>query len=281
MKLPFFTASTSPSAARTVAKSIATSVVASAGLLAGGLTIQAPAQAFSYTTNFTAELSGDDAAKGNIWLDSVTLGNGTVIDDFAMVTGAEIISNDLWIGGNTGAASADMGDLADGIQVEDASSLDIMNALNNNNLNNIIDTEDTGNFAMNLFFEESIDQVFLWERGRNSKLALQAIDAEGNTLGSLVELDYSSEWDYAGYDIDTMEIGDAQQVGSMGVSLDDFGLSSSIAGLRVVSESGFNGPDWKLMGAKRKVPEPSAMAGLSLMMGGLLLRRRRRVRGSD
>ena len=208
-------------------------------------------------------------------MDSVTLGDGTVIDDFAMVTGAEIISNDLWSGGNTGAASADRGDLADGIKVEDASNLDIMMALNNNNLNNIIDTEDTGNFAMNLFFEESIDEVFLWERGRNSKLALQAIDTEGNTLGSLVELDYSSEWDYAGYDIDTMEIGDAQQVGSIGVSLDDFGLSSSIAGLRVVSESSFNGPDWKLMGAKRKVPEPSAMAGLGVMMGGLLLRRRR------
>lgn len=258
-------------------------LIATAGIIAGGMLAvgQAPAQAFSFTSNFTHELSGNDAAKGNIWLNSVTLEDGTQLSNFTLINDAKIITNDLYTGGNSGAASADMGDKANGIKVENATSQDIATTLNNTNLNNIIDTEDSGNFAINLFFEQAVDKIFAFERGMNSDLEVQAIDSEGKTLGNVFKF-LRSNWNSAGYSIDTQEIGSAQQVGSAGVSLTDLGVDGPISGLRVVSESKFNGPDWKIFGSiaepeveSAKTPEPSAMLALGAVVGGTLLRRRR------
>ena len=259
-------------------------LIATAGIIAGGALAvgQAPAQAFSFTSNFTHEESGSDADKGNIWLNSVTLEDGTEISDFTLIESAEIITNDVYSGGNSGAASADRGDIASGIKVEDASSQDVADTLSNQNLNNIIDTEDSGNFAINLFFEQAVDNIFAFERGMNSDLQVQAIDGSGNTIGNIFKF-LRGDWDSAGYSIDTMEIGNSQKVGSSGISVADLGLSGPISGLRVVSESSFNGPDWKIFGSvadpevtNAKTPEPSVMLALGAVAGGTMLRRRRR-----
>lgn len=258
---------------------------ASAGVVASGVIAlaSAPAHAFSFTTNYTASLTGDQASQGDIFLNSVALDNGSIIDDFTLITSANIISNDIYTGGNSGAASADNGDLATtGITQEDLTNDGAKAVLNNLNLNNIIDTEDQGSFILDLNFQKAVDNIFIWERGKNSRLDIQALDNNGNLIGTKFQLPNSSAWHNAGFQIDTTEIGGSQEVGSIGVSLADLGLDSGfISAVRVSSEGkAYNGPDFKLLGSVAKdapqdVPEPSALLGLGAVVAGIATRRRR------
>jgi hypothetical protein len=241
-------------------------------LLACSLTAlsTAPAQAFSFTTKYT----GNDP-KGNILLESVLLQDGTAINNFSLVSAAKILQNDLWTGGNSGAASADLGDKATiGVSKEKPQDQHIVSALGNLNLNSIIDTEDTGRSVINVFFDQAVDQLFLWERGQNSKLDVQALDANGNTIGNVLNL-YSKNWQYAGFGIDTREIGGVQKVGSIGITLADLGVSGPITGLQVTSKATYNGPDWKVVGSAASVPEPTTIAGLGLVAGLIAASRRK------
>ncbi|AFY49109.1 PEP-CTERM putative exosortase interaction domain-containing protein [Nostoc sp. PCC 7524] len=243
-----------------------------AGLMGASLLAlwSAPAQAFTFTTNSTY----NNNPKDDIWLQSVKLNDGTIIKDFALVNQAQIIHNDKHTGGNTGAASADRGDNAQGVKAENPSNNDIAAALGNLNLNNIIDTEDSGSFTINLEFNKALDKLFFWERGRNSDLTVQALDSTGNMIGNSITLLRANSKD-AGYKIDTTEIGGAQTVGSWGVSLADLGLSGSISRIQVKAESKFSGPDFKVVGAAaQSVPEPTSLLGLALMGGMFTLSRR-------
>ncbi len=247
------------------------------GLMAAGVLAlsTSSAQAFSFTTNSTY----NNKPKDDIWLKSVQMKDGTIIDDFALVNKANIIYNDAYKGKNSGAASADKGDNAQGVVAEDPNNQQVVAALGNLNLNNIIDGEDSGKFIINLFFDQAVDKLFFWERGMNSDLAVQAIDADGNVIGNLLKI-LRSEWDDASYKIDTMEISGSQKVGSRGVSLADLGLSgySSITGIRVSADKSFNGPDFKVVGAvAQSVPEPASLLGLGLMGGMLVVSRRRQA----
>ena len=261
-------------------------------LLAGSILVGStvPAQAFSFTTN----ASPNNAPKGDVILQSIELDSGKIIDEFVLITGAEILSNDYNDGPSEadGGASSDQGDnVTDGVSEENPDASDIVSSLNNLNLNSIIDTEDgktnsdtRGSFEMNLFFDSRVSQVYLWERGMNSILGVQAIDEDGNVIGDFLELGASVlydpgqyAWDYAGFDIDTKEIQESQPVGSIGLDLSDLGVSTHIAGLRVISDSakGYNGPDFKIVGAS--VPEPTAVIGLSVVAGAMALSRRRKA----
>ncbi|MEC4986508.1 MAG: exosortase-dependent surface protein XDP2 [Oscillatoria sp. PMC 1068.18] len=238
-----------------------------------------PTYAFNFTTNFTSTLTGDDAAKGDIWLNSIESEAGEVFNNFSLVTGGEIISNDIWTEEEVGASSADKGDLATvGIQKENITDEDLTSVLGNLNLNSIIDTEDTGKSAINLFFDQAVDNLFFWERGLNSKLDIQALDTEGNLIGNLFTLN-SENWQYAGFDIDTLEINSAQKVGSIGVSLADLGVQTPISGIRVTTlGEDYNGPDWKVVGSTASVPESSStLTLLGLGTIGLFGLRRRLV----
>ncbi|MEM8505107.1 MAG: exosortase-dependent surface protein XDP2 [Cyanobacteria bacterium P01_D01_bin.1] len=254
-------------------------LAAATGLVvSGAIAFSAPAQAFSFTTNYTQALSGDLAPKGDIMLDSVTLENGRTINNFTLVDTANILSNDIYTGSNSGAASADIGDLATtGISLEALTDEAGKIVMNNLNLNNIIDTEDKGKFILDLQFEQAVDNVLLWERGKNSRMDVQALDASGNVIGEKLHLN-SRDWDYAGFDINTREIGGAQRVGSMGISMADFGLTTQyISALRVSSEgSAYNGPDFKVLGSVAEVPEPSMLIGLGAAVAGLLASGRRK-----
>lgn len=247
-----------------------------AGAAIAGTATAAPA--FDFKTNYDAALSGGDKWKGNLMLESVEFG-GQTYTDFGLVESANIVSNDLWTGGNTGAASADMGDKATiGLSSERASAADIAQALGNRNLSSIIDTEDRGNFAIDLFFDSAIDNLLVWERGKNSKLDVQAIDKDGNALGNLLHLGSSRNWGNAGYSLNTLEIGGTQTVGSRGVSLADLGVSEAIYGVRVISQSNYNGPDWKVAGTAAPdatTPEPFSMIGSAIALGGAAALKRR------
>jgi hypothetical protein len=246
------------------------------GLILSSMGLASSAQAFSFTTNYTAQFSGSNAAKGNILLNSVEFG-GTTVNNFGLVNRVNILHNDLWTGGNTGAASADRGDLATGLSQEQLTNDGAVQALGNTNLNNIIDGEDRGAFSMNVWFNQRVDNLFFWERGLNSAMNIQAIDKYGNSIGNLLTLD-SRRWNDAGFAIDTLEISGAQRVGSLGVSLADLGLSSAIAGVRVsaLGTSFFNGPDWKVVGSA-SIPEPGMVIGLMAIAGGMVTSRRRKT----
>ena len=257
--------------------------VTSLGVLTIGLALSgSPVQAFSFTTN----VSGTYDAQGNldstrdIFLDSVTLDNGQTINNFALVKSAQIVQNDTWSGGNTGAASSERGDNAAGQKAELATNESIAESLGNRNLNNIIDTEDVGSFKINLMFEQAVSSLFFWERGMNSDLTIQGLDSSGNLVGSLFKLSRKTQQS-AGYSIDTSEISGAQAVGSWGVKLSDLGLTGSIFGLQVSADKSHNGPDFKVAGSSEAVPEPTTMAGIALAGAGLTaMRRRRRAKQS-
>ncbi|MEB3280340.1 MAG: exosortase-dependent surface protein XDP2 [Lyngbya sp.] len=250
---------------------------ATALALTGVFTSSAEAAGFQFTTNYTAELTGANQSKGNIWLNSVEF-DGQTFSDFSLAKDVKIVSNDLWTKGNTGGASADKGDKATvGLKQELLTEEGAVTTLANLNLNSIIDTEDKGSFVIDVMFDKGADNLFIWERGMNSKMDVQALDAEGNLIGNLLNLD-SSQWFSAGYSIDTLEISGSQKVSSLGLSLRDFGLSAndSIFGYRVISKgAAYNGPDWKIVGTTASVPEPTAVIGLGLVAGSLVASRRR------
>jgi hypothetical protein len=260
---------------------LAASVALASGVLAAST---GAAKAFTFTTNdFNGSNKPD--AKGDIFLNSVTLGStGEVVTNFSFVTSASIVYNDEYTGGNSGAASADIGDNATtGVKVEAASNADIATNLGTNNLNNIIDTEDSGSFQIDLSFGKTIDNLLVWERGMNSRLAIQALDAGGNLIGNKLKLGEGNyAWNYAGYDIDTKEIGGSQKVGSFGVSIaEDLGVNAPISSLRFFSEANFNGPDWKFVGTDstrpdpEEVPEPGLLLGLGMLGSVMFLKRQR------
>lgn len=260
-----------------------------ASLLTAGAVFAASesAQAFRFETNdFNTNPLSELDAKSDIFLESVKVLNSDgsieeVITDFSYVTNTEIVYNDQYSGGNSGAASTDVGDnTTTGFAVEGASAEDITANLGNSNLNNIIDTEDGGSFQLDLFFDTLVDNLLIWERGSdsdalgagNSDLALQALDMDGNLIGNLLTIT-RDQWFNAGFFIDTQEIGNAQEVGSLGVNIaQDLGIEDGAMAIRFFSEASFNGPDWKFVGtdaARQDVPEPTLILGLGLL-GGLL-----------
>lgn len=250
-------------------------VVTATSVVATGLLVSStPAHAFSFSTNF----SGSDPTK-DITLNSVSYG-GKTVQDFALVKSAQILKNDEYTGGNTGAASSDRGDNASGVKLEKATNESVVASLGNRNLNNIIDGEDSGSFKMNLFFEKAVSNLFFWERGMNSDLSVQALDASGNLIGNLFKINRNT-WQSAGYSIDTTEIGGAQNVGSWGLNARDLGVGGSIFGLQVSADASFNGPDFKVAGEAAAAPEPTTMAGIALAGAGFAAARRRKKQSAQ
>ena len=235
------------------------------GAAAGCLLMTAgSASALSFTTDYTGI-----APAGNLFLNSITTQGGTTISDFSAVTGADL-TNTPFNGGNTGAASSDRGDDANGIAVEDPNNANIVSSLGRDadgklNLNNIVDTEDNGFFTLELEFEEAFNTLLLWERGMNSRIQVIA--------GSINEVLDSSTFDYSGFNIDTTEIttnnDQGQRVGSYGIK-----LGESVTKVTLISESSFRGPDFKVVGAT--VPEPATVLGLTAVAGAFVASRRRK-----
>jgi hypothetical protein len=240
------------------------------------------AHAISFTTNYEAALTGADEAKGDILLESVEY-DGEVFSDFVFVNQASVVSNDIFTGDSkSGGASADKGDLATvGLSAENITDQQVVEALGNPYLSSILDVEEDGRFAIDLFFTEAADHVLLWERGGNSRVDVQALDLDGNLVGNLLSLN-SADWDFAGYRLDTLEIDEAQSVSSLGLDLAEFGTTETgIAGIRLISRgTEFNGPDLKIIGLAaddpESVPEPATLLGLGLVAGLLTVQNRSR-----
>jgi hypothetical protein len=236
--------------------------------------------------------------ESDVILNSITQ-NGTTFNNFSFVNRAVIQYNTPKNNkdSNSGAASTDRGDnaFAPLLPKEDPTAIEIAAFLGNNNLNNIIDTEDNGAFTIDVFFDNKItldnsglDNLFFWERGMNSDLKIQALDAVGNLIGNIKKISETrNSNNYAGFKIDTTEIGDDQKVGSWGVSLNELGVTQ-LSGLRLTAyntkDEKFNGPDFKLIARnsenKKEVPEPATIFGLGAVSGMAFLRRRQRILGN-
>ena len=236
------------------------------GTVAGCLMATAgQASAFTFETNWTGT-----PPKGDIYLDSVEIGN-SIVSDFALVNGVNIISNTAHTGGNSGAASSDLGDNAtQGVKMEAATDASVQASLGNRYLSSIIDTED-GNvgFEMELTFDKGFNKLLFWERGINSTL--------GVTINGITKI--LDETDFAqgktDFELNTTEISKSQEVGSYGLDLSEFGISGKYNGpVTIFSQGGFNGPDFKVAGAS--VPEPAAVLGLTAVAGALVASRRRK-----
>jgi hypothetical protein len=241
-------------------------------ITAGFVASATSAQAFSFATNLDRV---DPTGKGNMMLQSVTI-NGDTFSNFAVVQSVAVRQNDIWAGGNTGAASSDRGDNATGIVEERGTAAGLATSLGNLNMNNIVDGEDGGSFQLKLNFNQALSRLFVWERGMNSRLAVQGLDSSGQLIGKEIILGQGAwAWQSAAYAIDTTEIGGQQSVGSQGITLADLGLSDSISSIQVRAQNGFNGPDFKVIGGAEAVPEPTTMAGIALASGGLAAARRR------
>jgi hypothetical protein len=244
-------------------------------LIAAALTLAtAPAQAFTGFT-FTTDYSPKPAdPKGNITLESVTA-SGQKIEHFSLVQSAIIRANTVTTGSNQGPGSSDLGDNVDVnacAKAEYPTAANVVASLGNLNLNCIIDTEDDlGKSVIDVFFgKNGAKTFFFFERGMNSDLKVEAIDKNGNVIGTHFDITRNLfKANFTGYSIDTTEIGSAQKVGSYGLKLD-----KEVAGLRLSSDIGFNGPDYKVVAAK--VPEPATIAGLGMVAGTALLARRKK-----
>lgn len=210
---------------------------------------------------FTFDIEQKNGVKGDTFLKSITQ-NGEKINDFSYVDRADIIYNDAYTGGNTGAISTDRGidvqigaTTIEGLEAQKNTNgmsdheRNIVDYLGNNNLNTIIDTEDNGAFTLNLFFDDLIeednkglDSIFFFERGMNSNMFVQALDNNGNLIGEREFLKGKKKGGEeqldTGFRIKTKEIGlhkngteksgRGQQLGFLGVSLEDLDVDSLV-----------------------------------------------------
>ena len=280
---------------------------ATAGLVIGTLlAASSSAQAASFTSN----VSQNTDPTQDILLKSITQkhasGRDATFSNFSYVNRVDMTStiterngtttqlrNEARVAGvaNSGAASTDRGRNATSPMAtnEDPTGAEAAAFLGNNNLNNIIDTEDTGNFVMNLFFDKMItqdasglDNLFFWERGMNSSMMVEAIDAAGRVIGKVVNMNQTKRAENAaGFAISTTEIGrSVQQVGSWGLKVSDFGVTS-LAGIRVKTDKWSSGPDFKVIArggefSSTSVPEPGTLLALGIVGGLAFLQRRRK-----
>jgi hypothetical protein len=265
---------------------IAKKLILSTGIaLSAVVGVSGAAQAASFTTTFTPSPNPDP--KGNIFLQSVTQ-NGVTFSSFNFVESANIVSNS---GLTVGGTSTDRGDNASGGAPAPFPTNEQLAAfLGNNNLNNIADTEDDGQFVIDLTFGDPIiantgtDSLFFWERGSNSDITVQALAADGSLIGNAFTITRNL-WTPAGYSIDTTEIEGAQAVGSYGLSFADLGLASDavFSSIRVTALTAFNGPDFKVVaapvGPTNVVPEPATILGLGSVAALAFVRRRQLKKG--
>jgi hypothetical protein len=226
---------------------------------------------FNFTTNYSQSGSGSFDPTQDIGLDSVMFGSHTV-SSFTYASSLESFGNNdtttTLEDSSLGPFSSDRGDNASGINVENPTDSNLLTSLANNNLNNIIDGEDAAAGAgMKIFFNQPTNHLFFFERGGNSDLTVNLINADGS-LGADYILNRGDFRD-AGFSIDTMEIFGAQKVVSRGLR-----HSQNIFGVKLTAHAGSNGPDFKVVGANvRDVPTPSMFLGLGLMAWKTLKRR--------
>lgn len=171
--------------------------------------------------------------------------------------------------------STDRGDLAsyNYVNKENPTDQEISDYLSNNNLNNIIDGE--GRWEVNLDvefekiiydntkWEDVISELLIFERWMNADMYIQSVDSLWwNELGKKIFLS-RKDLIYAGFDIDTVEIGAAQKMGYWKVDLWNLEVWA-IKFLRISSVPKNSWPDFKIIWLNTKKCKPKQLEPLQV-----------------
>lgn len=247
---------------------------------------------FDSTVSTSGAFGGVNGIYGNgdVRLDSVTF-NGLTLGQSGLQTVASttIVLDDgvdVTRGGHNLAAGRGINSTADSWASEGPATItptgaDLQGALANYNLTSIIVTREAPGLAIvDVSFANPTNTFFLWERGANSDLLVQALDDNGGVIGSYTVL--RQNYTNTGIVVTTDNgsfLNNGQALGSLGFQTD-----TAVSRLRLASFStdtiNFNGPDYKILATAQPVPEPATWA---LLLGGLgvlgTLSRRRKVAG--
>ena len=150
------------------------------------------------------------------------------------------------------------------------------------NMSYIIDGEDNASWTLDLLFGgntlfnadsnlRTADLAIL-ERGGNSDLRIRGIRADGSLTDSIMMLRASTG--KTGWTLDTLEIGGAQNVVGVGISLD--ASWQNLKGFRFEAAPGMNGPDLVAVGVSTTRLVPAPASAMAIGLAGTLAGRRRR-----
>jgi hypothetical protein len=251
---------------------------------------------FAFQTNWSqnpaAEVQAYPTYSRDYRLDSVAF-DGQTFSDFQLVSAADVIQNDFddhtgpdgtgfvrkpWYIVNTGRGQnthldpwVDEGPISGESGATDA---DLVATYASRNLNSINYNRERDTFGIfSISFPQPTNRFFLFERGKDADLHIDAFDAGGNTVG---------HWDFLrteGYGDTGVAIvtdtgfpgwpqtGPGQNVGSIGLKIDG-GAATTLK--FTINAKPDNGPDLKVFGFAA-VPEPGtwllSSAGLASIVG--------------
>jgi hypothetical protein len=256
---------------------------------------------FSFQTNWSqnpaAEVQAYPTFNRDYRLDSVSF-DGSTFSDFQFVNAAHVIQNDFddhtgpdgtgfvrqpWYIVNTGRGQfthldpwVNEGPISGESGATDA---DLVATYANLNLNSINYNRERDTFGIfTISFPQPTDRFFIFERGKDADLHIDALDAGGNAVG---------HWDFlrtegygdtgVGIVTDTgfpgwPQTGPAQAVGSIGLKING-GAATTLK--FTINAKPDNGPDLKVFGGAA-VPEPTGLllAAIGLADVGVAGRRR-------
>jgi hypothetical protein len=259
---------------------------------------------FSFQTNVTASpnLTGNpnllNDPTRDVRLDSVVF-NGLTVSQFDLVNAGRVIRNDtadVTVGGITytnGILHAGYGPnttsdplVGEGPAKPNPTGADIAASLGNLNLNSLLVTRENADTAIiEVSFLRPVNTFFFWERGGtpggtvagDSDLLVEALADDGTTVLASYKI-LRANYTKADYNISTIVPpvlnNGPFNIGSIGIRLDGIRART----LRLTSERnndpqrlngvGDNGPDFKVIAADVKVPEPNIVFA-TLLAGSL------------
>lgn len=196
---------------------------------------------------------------------------------------------DVSTAGNRYPGNPDRADRSSSFANEGTSEGTLREVFSSANLSWIIDGEDKGAWEIDLLFnpglrllndgDRSTVEIAILERGGNSDLGIRGITLVDGVKTYTEELIIrKNQFTRAGWDLNTLEIGENQPVVGVGISLDEFqrGVGDGLIGISLFSRSNFNGPDIVGVATAAPVPEPATLALLGAGVAAIAARRKRR-----